>query len=57
MKPRLFLVLLGLALFLLAVAAWALQGVRWALSAPLRPRVAAAGSALALPLVFLGRPF
>ena len=57
MKPRLFLVFLGLGLLLLAVAAWALQGLRWTLTAPLRPRVAAAGSAVALPLLLLGRPF
>ena len=51
MTLRLLLVLVALGLLVLALAAWALQGVRWALGAPLRPRVAAAGTGLTLPLL------
>ena len=43
MKGRAYLVLFGLALVLLALAGWIVQGARWAVtgSGTRRPRVAA----------------
>jgi hypothetical protein len=45
MKGRAYLLVFALALVLLAVAAWMVEGARWALtgSRTRRPRLAAAG--------------
>ena len=56
MKRRLLLTLLGLGLLLLALGGWAVQGLRWAVAVPLRPRVAVAASVAVLPLLLAGRP-
>ena len=56
MKQRLLLLVLGLGILVLALGGWAVQGLRWALAVPLRPRVAVAASVAALPLLLTGRP-
>jgi hypothetical protein len=43
MKGRAYLLLFCIGLVLLAVAGWAVDGVRWALTGSRRPRLATAG--------------
>ena len=56
MKRRLFLTLLGPGLLLFPLGGWAVQGLRWAVAVPLRPRGAVAASVSVLPLLLAGRP-
>jgi hypothetical protein len=42
MKRRAYLILFAVGLVLLAVAAWSVEGVRWALTGSRRPRLATA---------------
>jgi hypothetical protein len=43
MKGRAYLIIFLLGLVVLAVAAWTVEGVRWALTGSRRPRLATAG--------------